>query len=273
MENLNYRNATMLDMIFENRNKAYGAYVLRQDQNKHLLMAMLFMLGSAAMAYGGYNIIKHFKPFQAYTPPIIVSDTLIDIVVNVEPVKKVEPPKQKIEPPAPKPTVKSTEYNVTNTKPVEDSIIPNKQLLAMNVAIGAVTNLGPDTSSKGVEGGTGTATVFEVKKPETASSFVLHPEVMPQFPGGEAALFAFLGKNTVYPSRPKEMDIQGKVTVRFVVNEDGSISDATVIKGVYSDLDKEALRVVKLLPKFTPGKQAGHNVKVPYILPFQFRIN
>jgi TonB family protein len=97
-------------------------------------------------------------------------------------------------------------------------------------------------------------------------------EQMPEFPGGETAVMSFLSKNIVYPEYEKEHDIQGRVIVEFVVNEDGSISNVIIKKSVSQNLDAEAMRVVKLLPKFKPGKQQGKVVRVSYILPIVFKL-
>jgi protein TonB len=97
-------------------------------------------------------------------------------------------------------------------------------------------------------------------------------EQMPEFPGGEGALFKFIQSNIQYPPMERDNDIQGRVIVGFVVNEDGSVSDVSVKKGVSAGLDKEAIRVVKLLPKFKPGKQQGKAVKVAYVLPIMFKL-
>jgi protein TonB len=97
----------------------------------------------------------------------------------------------------------------------------------------------------------------------------------PGFPGGEGELFNFLHKNTVYPQVEKENGIQGKVFITFVVDKDGSVTDVSLYRGLKggAGCDKEALRVVKLMPKWSPGKQNGKAVKVRYILPINFKLN
>ena len=97
-------------------------------------------------------------------------------------------------------------------------------------------------------------------------------EQNPQFPGGDAALMAWLQKNLKYPSVAQENGIQGRVMVSFVVNKDGSIVDPKIIRGVDPSLDKEALRVVSNMPKWTPGRQRGKTVRVKYSLPVTFRL-
>ena len=97
-------------------------------------------------------------------------------------------------------------------------------------------------------------------------------EIQPEFPGGDDALFKFIQKNIQYPDMERENDIQGRVVVGFTVNTDGSLTDIVVKKGVSSGIDKEAIRVVKLLPKFKPGKQQGKAVRVSFILPIMFKL-
>lgn len=99
-------------------------------------------------------------------------------------------------------------------------------------------------------------------------------EKVPVFKGGDAALIKFLQKNIIYPNAERLNDIQGKVITRFVVNKNGKVTDVAVIKSSGSDaLDKEAIRVVKKLPKFEPGTQQGKRVRVYYNLPIIFKLN
>lgn len=98
-------------------------------------------------------------------------------------------------------------------------------------------------------------------------------EQMPEFPGGEEAMMKFIQHNIIYPDLERENDIQGRVVVGFIVNEDGSLSDFSIKKSVSKGIDKESLRVVRLLPKFKPGKQQGKPVKVQYLLPIMFKLS
>jgi len=99
-------------------------------------------------------------------------------------------------------------------------------------------------------------------------------EENPEFPGGEKALFEFLGKNTKFPAIAKDAGIQGIVYMQFVVMEDGSINPdmVEILRGVHPALDQEAIRVVKSMPKWSPGKQRGKAVRVYYKLPFRFTL-
>jgi len=97
-------------------------------------------------------------------------------------------------------------------------------------------------------------------------------ETMPSFPGGDAALFKFLSQNVKYPVIAQENGIQGRVICQFVVNKDGSIVDVEVVRSVDASLDKEAIRVIKSMPKWSPGKQRGKSVRVKYTLPVNFKL-
>lgn len=108
---------------------------------------------------------------------------------------------------------------------------------------------------------------------QTTDDVVSQSEVAPEFPGGAAKLYEFLGKKMIYPEAAAQKGVQGRVIVQFVVEKDGSVSNAKVVKGVDKDLDAEAIRVVKLLPKFTPGKTKGQPVRVWFTLPLTFKIN
>jgi protein TonB len=117
-----------------------------------------------------------------------------------------------------------------------------------------------------------------VAEPVIAEKVVEEPKVfnvveqMPEYPGGDAELFKFIQNNIQYPSMERDNDIQGKVIVGFVVMEDGAIADVTIKRAVSPGLDKEASRVVRLLPKFKPGKQQGKAVRVNYVLPIVFKL-
>lgn len=97
-------------------------------------------------------------------------------------------------------------------------------------------------------------------------------EEMPEFPEGEKVLQDFVNRNLVYPELEKTNKVQGTVMVRFLINEEGAVSDPTIIRGVSPGLDKEAVRIVKMLPNFTPGKQQGKPVKVYFHMPIRFKL-
>ena len=104
------------------------------------------------------------------------------------------------------------------------------------------------------------------EKPLTAA------EIMPKFPGGEKALTAFILKNLRYPASAAQSGVQGRVTVRFIIEKTGEVADVKVVRGLDAAFDNEAVRVVKMFPKWIPGKQNGRKVSVYYTLPITFRL-
>ena len=120
--------------------------------------------------------------------------------------------------------------------------------------------------------------IEEYVAPEVVDEEVVEQEIfkiveeMPSFPGGEAKLMEYVGKNIKYPQIARETGIQGRVFVNFVVEPDGSVSNVTVLRGIGGGCDEEAMRVVKNMPKWKPGKQRGKAVRVQYMLPVNFRL-
>lgn len=98
-------------------------------------------------------------------------------------------------------------------------------------------------------------------------------EMMPQYPGGLAAMLKYIRENIKYPEQAMKKGIQGRVTVSFIIEKDGSISNVRPVHSVHSLLDKEAVRMVKSMPKWSPGKNNGKPVRVRYNLPVMFKLN
>ena len=97
-------------------------------------------------------------------------------------------------------------------------------------------------------------------------------EVMPEFPGGEQAMMKFVSENVQYPEKAKEKEISGRVLVGFIVEKDGSVNEVKIVRGIGGGCDEEAVRVVKAMPKWKPGKQDGKTVRVSYTMPFFFKM-
>ena len=110
-------------------------------------------------------------------------------------------------------------------------------------------------------------------QPQNTDPVEQEPDEEAQFPGGQQALMTWLGQNMKYPSEAMEEGIDGRVMVGFVINKDGSVDEVKVVKSVHPILDAEAVRVIKSMPKWTPGKKAGKAVRVGYTLPLTFRLN
>ena len=108
---------------------------------------------------------------------------------------------------------------------------------------------------------------------KTANDKVLEKaEVMPEYPGGDQAMMDFVAKNVQYPQEARDKEISGRVLVSFVIEKDGSIADVKVVKGIGGGCDEEAVRVVKAMPKWKPGKDKGKPLRVSYMMPFTFKL-
>lgn len=181
-----------------------------------------------------------------------------EIVPVTQPIFTVAPP-----PPAEVPQVPEVLEIVENDEEIEEEEIQSSE--ATESAISGPT--APIQGAVAVQGPP-TAVVEETDEEEIFQVV----EEMPEFPGGQEALLAYLGKNIKYPSIAQENNIQGRVIIEFVVNKDGSIVEPRVLKSLDSSCDKEALRVIKAMPKWKPGKQRGKAVRVKYTCPVMFRL-
>jgi protein TonB len=267
-----YSNTSMLDMVFEHRNKAYGAYVLRRDYNKSLAKAVtITVLSTLVLITGNFIASKLTKG----AGPLLFTEGIHDIT-EIELPKLIEQPKEP-EPPKPaeaqaKKTIENTEKNVVAENQAQSDSIPDADDLKKYDS-GLTTNADAGLNNMGVDGGKGNKPTLEPEP--VAASVVTEPRItaekMPEFPGGEEALMLFLQRNTSYPEMEQDLGVNGKAVIKFVVNEDGSISSAKVLKSDSPGFGKEALRVVSRLPKFEPGMQGGKPVKVYFVLPFVWR--
>lgn len=268
----NYQNTSMLDMVFENRNKNYGAYVLRRDHNKTIQQAMLITFSAMIMfCFGNY---LHNK-FLNFNSGVNDKETVLNFhdPIKILPAEKKPEvkPKPQNDPPKPKASIANTEKNVVKEEQVKTDSIPTVEDLK-KFDPGLTTNL-TAPKDEGVPDGKGKGDGLEKvnSDPPAESAPLRWVPVMPEFPGGEKALMKFLQKNTEYPEMEHNLGISGKVTTEFTVNEDGSISDIAVLKSPSRGFDKEVVRVIKILPHFKPGMQNNRPVKVRYVLPFVFR--
>lgn len=157
-----------------------------------------------------------------------------------------------------------------------DQILDNTSLSQKLSGSETVTDVLPPPPPPPPPSGSGMSNQVSIAKEEyteenEAAPFVVVEE-MPLFPGGDAALLRYIGENTKYPEAAREKNIQGRVIVRFCVTEKGSVNRVSVIKGVYPELDAEAIRVVNSLPLFKPGRQGGKEVPVWYMVPISFSL-
>lgn len=265
------------DIVFQGRNKVYGAYQLRRGTGKRNIWSMVFVAAVAAVAYLGLAAYNSYQAAQKAKFEAEMEASLIETKKEAKVEKKTEAPKveqvQKVE------KVKSS---IAFTPPVikkdsevkpEEEMKTQDELKETKTAIGAFDVKGNDEA-----GGTVLKAVEDIATPEPPKQEAEQNklfdvvEQQPQYPGGMGALNQWLGSNIKYPVMAAENGIEGRVVVQFVVERDGSISGVHVVRGVDPSLDKEATRVVSAMPKWIPGKQNGSAVRVKYTVPVTFRL-
>ena len=280
---INLSSREWCDLVFEGKNKDFGAYIIRTESTRRHNLAFLWALvGSFAAAALTFGLIQANKYLEERRLAGQHDQTEIFMDLTTE---ESEPEQQIVEPEEPEVipeeevlnTIQVTELQIVEDNEVrpEDEIISQEDIITSNAAVGT-TNYDQGTNDLNV---TNThpadAVIVETKpaednkKPEEVFKSV---EQMPQFPGGDAALMKFLSSHINYPPMAAEMDVQGKVIVQFVVDKTGKVGVVKVIRSVDKDLDHEAIRVCQALPKFTPGRQNGRPVSVWYTLPIQFKL-
>jgi len=268
------------DIVFEGKNKEYGAYILRKDSpsrhNKAMIVIIIMMALIAALAFLVDTVIK-----QAEARPEDEGEQVLVEMATTEEVEETpeeEPQKfeeQELEEVVQEEllnTQKVTEVLIADDAEVEEEFKSQDEMKEDDRAIGAVNeDRGVDDIINAQEHKE--VVVVEEKTPEPEPDKVWEAvEQPPMFPGGDAALMKYLGDNIHYPPLAIENNVQGTVVVMFVVTKTGQVGEVKVARSKDPDLDKEAVRVVKSLPKFQPGKQNGNAVNVWFTLPVKFKL-
>lgn len=268
------------DLVFEGRNQEYGAYDLRKNSDKrHNKSMILVIIALALIIVVGltFNTVSNFI-FQEDIKDE-ANQELVNVNMAAEEEEEEEEEQERVEMEQPEAlpeeilnTIKVTELAIVEDNEVtpEDEIKSQDELKETQTAFGQ-TNFDQGTDDRNVVREHKEEIIVEEKKPEKEEVFRA-VEQMPQFPGGDAELMKFLRDNIVYPAMAQENNVQGKVIVQFVVTKTGDIGEVKVVKSVDRDLDNEAVRLVKKLPKFIPGRMNGQAVNVWYTLPVQFKL-
>ena len=264
------------DLVFEGKNKGYGAYVLRRDTGKRNVKALVWvMIGIAlifAIAYANLAIQNAMKQNATIDTDVELSKLAQKKEAKVE---RKEPVKVEVEQKVVEKVKSSVKFTAPEIKKddevkPEDEIKSQDDLSKTNTAIGTFDVKGNDEAEGEVLKAKEVVVDEKPKEEETKVFDVV--EQMPSFPGGDAELMKYLSTHIKYPVVAEENGIQGRVIATFVVERDGSISDVKVIKSVDPSLDKEAIRVLKSMPKWIPGKQNGSAVRVKYTVPVTFKL-
>ncbi len=252
------------ELLFTNKNKEYGSYILRKSYKKHLAFSSFFVVVfyslviSWPLMYKTQAVITDSTKKDTVTitigPPPIIDDKKINEPVTVIPNMN---------------TIKFTPPIVAPDNKVIEEIFPDIEKLTSAlpwIKTQAGTNGGIDI------------TFLEIKEPQTnvEPEAIKHVftwvEEMPHYPGGQESLFEFITSKVIYPEIAKRAGIQGRVITSFTVELDGRITDIKIEKGIGAGCDEEAARVIALLGKWNPGKQNGNPVRVRMMIPINFKL-
>ena len=268
------------DLVFEGKNKDFGAYELRRESPKRhniALIAVAVFIVLVLVANFLVNSVladkEEDQPKEKKEQAVIAEIPEDEVMDEEEVIEKFDEPEPEVVEEPVLETEKMTEILIVKDEDVKEPPRSQDEAQTSDVAVGAVNQEGikdaldqkvMDTEVK----------VEPPPPPAPPADDVVFTSVEqdPQFPGGQAALLKWVADHIKYPAVAQENGIQGRVTVQFVVTKNGTVGQVKVVRGKDPDLDKEAIRVVKSLPKFTPGKMNGHPVNVWYTLPITFRL-
>ncbi len=253
-----------IDILYAGHNKNYGGYELRKNYSRRMVTAITLLIVVALLG-SGFSIL--FAGGSVETSPKNKPIVLTNIHPVIIPPPVTPPPPAAIKPP------KASTQNTTPPVVTPDNNVIEKELPVEN---GKVTNPGlentagdPDAHSNPTDSGTGNTPVAPAM-PKPPGEIHKYVDLMPT-PAFD--ITEFLSKNLRYPDMARETGLQGRVVIRFVVNEDGTISEVQLVKGIGPACDAEALRVVAAMPHWKPGRQNGVPVRVYYTLPIVFELD
>ncbi len=264
MELSKIQTASWDDLVFEGRNKSYGAYLLRQLYEKNVRKSFIIALIAFIVLLGGPVLWKLISPSLENAKPKMVVMEMKDLKPP-PPIEKTPPPP----PPPPPPPVKSTIKFVPPVIKKDEEVHedPPKQEEMVKVQVSNETKKGTDDGVDKIEIDPNAG-----KETGTENKIFTFVQQMPEYPGGENAMMQFIQDNLKYPSRARDNQTEGKVFVTFVVDEVGGIADIKVARDIGDGCGQAAVDVVKKMKNWSPGKQNGKAVRVQYTLPIDFTL-
>lgn len=267
-KNINLNDNNWIDIVFENRNHEYGAYQIRKNYNRNSILGIVGMFSFLGLAFGGIVLFSSFK--SAVMPDPVVPqlyDTVYIIMPELPPLEE-----EKVEPSSPTvqediaQTIKNTIPDIVPDLKVPPELLPptNEELIGKEFGINTNTE-GTGTSTLPSENvGSGTGTI----EPPT----YLGAQKMPEFPGGEDALLAYVKSRSHFTKMAREYNVSGTIYVTFVVDENGKVINPKIERGIGYGMDEMLVSVINNLPDFTPAMQDGRNVRVKMMLPVKFEM-
>ncbi len=264
--------ASLDDIVFSGRNKAYGAYLLRKLYNSHVTKAAII----ATVIFAVLISIPLISKMIAGEEEVVVEERIITEVDLAPPPPLEEqappPPPPPDIPPPPPPVRAQVKYTPPVVKRdnevVEEEEVPDVEVLE-EIDAGTETVEGTPDAPLDLGDIDGTSDVVAEVVEEKPYEYV---EQMPTFPGGELEMQKYIAKNIRYPAAASRAGIEGLVVVSFVVGKTGEISEVKVLKGLGAGTDEEAMRVIKSMPKWNAGKQNGRAVPVRFTVPVRYTI-
>ena len=271
------------DIVFEGKNKDFGAYELRKNSPKRhnwAVAAVLIITAIIVCAVLAFNVIT--KMIEEAKPKAVSDQELVELSTDDAVVEEeIEEPEEAYVEPEVEEVVKEELLNADKMSEimiVDDDKVTD-DIKSQDEAQNTETAVSTYQQDQGVDDIINAAAhqevvIVEEKRPEPVDDNKVFESVEqdPVFPGGQAALLQYVSSHIRYPSVCQENNIQGRVILQFVVTKTGAVGQVKVARGVHPELDAEAVRVVKSLPKFTPGKMNGHPVNVWFTLPVQFKL-
>ena len=280
---INLSSREWCDLVFEGRNKDFGAYVIRTESTSRHNKAVLWsLIGVIIFGLISFAYLKANQYLEERRLAGMIDQKVVPIDMTPE-VEKSEPAQERLEQEKPEviedvlSSVKVTELQIVDDDKVrpEDEILSQDEKDATDKAFGQtnVDNGQDDRANFQTAVNEIVVETRPVEKPkEVTPEIFTAVEQMPQFPGGEEALRKYLASHINYPPMAAENGVQGKVIVQFVVDKTGRVGEVKVARSVDKELDREAVRVCKSLPKFVPGRQNGQAVSVWFTLPVTFKL-
>lgn len=257
-----------IDVVFANRNKAYGAYELRRDNGRNTRTALLIGVAAFVVVISANTIINMIAGF---IPKAKEKVKITNVVLSPPPVdlKKPPPPPP---PEPPKPKVDQVKFPPPVVKPDVEVKEKPPTIEELKVADPGQKNLkGDKNADVTIDEPVGNSDQKVTE--EDPNKIFTSVEQVPEFPGGLEAFGKYLSKNIRYPAVARENNTQGRVIVSFVCERDGSLTDVKVARGIGDGCDEEAVRVIKASPKWKPGIQNGRPVRVAYSVPIAFTLS
>ena len=281
-KNVDLTSKEWCDLVFEGRNKSFGAYALRLDTKPRHLKAFIYtLIGALILGIVAFSYLKVSAYIEEQRIKDAAEQQMAFVDTAAEEEEEEEETQERIEEQKPEAlpeeilnTVKVTELLIAKDEEVrsEDEIKTQDELKETQTAFGQ-TDFDKGTDDRNITREHKNEVIVEEKKPEPVKEEVFKAvEQMPTFPGGDAELMKWLRDHIQYPTVAMENNIQGRVVVQFVVTKTGKVGEVKVVRSVDRDLDKEAIRVCKSLPDFIPGRMNGQAVNVWYTLPVQFKL-